>query len=174
MLPAKLRGLAEIAKALCVSSRNSVLAYAARRFDPLPLRWLFAKAQIESARLELWRRREAKDPTLPLLEGHQAIGHAIGGKGRHAVARLIRRSWHPLPVMVAADGSWSAYESALQDWISAEVEPGWRRQQRRAEGEPRESPSGAAPERARSQKRTAQKIRQEAGKVPAQKVRRAA
>ena len=73
MVAARLRGLAEIAQALCVASRNTVLDYAARPFDPLPLRWLFGKAQIDRERLELWRRREAKDPTLPLLEGHQAF-----------------------------------------------------------------------------------------------------
>ena len=173
MVAARLRGLAEIAKALCVADEHTALRLSTRVLDPLPLRYLFGRPQIDRDRLELWRRREAKDQTLPLLTGRVAICRKLG-LGRLAVTRLIRRSWHPLPVIVAPDGSWSAYESALQDWISAEVEPGWRRQQRRTEGEPRESPSGAAPERARTQKRTAQKIRQEAGKVSAQKVRRAA
>lgn len=172
MLPAKLRGLAEIAKALCVADEHTVLRLAARALDPLPLRYLFGRPQIDLPRLELWRRREAKDPTLVLLAGRVAVSRALG-LGRLAVTRLIRREWHPLPVMVAPDGSWSAYESALQDWISAEVEPGWRRT-RRAGAEPRENPPVTVPERARSQKRTAQKIRQEAGKVSAQKVRRAA
>lgn len=137
MLPAKLRGLAEIAKALCVADEHTVLRLAGRAFDPLPLRYLFGRPQIDLPRLELWRRREAKDPTLPpVLAGRVAISRALG-LGRLAVTRLIRREWHPLPVIVAADGSWSAYESALQDWISAEVEPGWRRT-RRAGAEPRE------------------------------------
>jgi hypothetical protein len=147
MLATKLRGLAEIAKALCVADEHTVLRFAARAFDPLPLRYLFGRPQIDLPRLELWRRREAKDPTLPLLAGRVTICRVLG-LGRLAVTRLIRREWHPLPVIVAPDGSWSAYESALQDWISAEVEPGWRRT-RKAAAEPREQKKAAPAPRAR-------------------------
>jgi hypothetical protein len=121
-----LRGLEDIARAVGVGHVDTLTLLIRRTLDPLPVRYgVGRRAWIWPARLDLWKRRERRDSTLPIAEGWKAIADAAG-LSRSTAIRYASRAWHPLPVHgLGADRVW-AHESALQDWIDAEDEPGWK------------------------------------------------
>lgn len=129
-----LRALHRIALAAGVGHVATLLALIARPFDPPPVWYgVGGRAMADAARLALWRRREHKDPTLAIVEGWWNIA-PTAKMSRPAAMRHARQAAHPLPVFgIGTDRVW-AYVSAIEDWLEAERQPGWRH--RRDDGAP--------------------------------------
>ncbi len=126
MSDTRIRGIQRILKAVGVGHRSTLRGLRDRPFDPLPSRYQLGRAWVWSERLVLWKRREAKDPTLPKADGWAAIAKAIG-VARCAAMRYAAAPQHPLPVHgIGTERVW-AHISALQDWLDGEDEPGCRR-----------------------------------------------
>ena len=163
--------------------------------DPLPARRLRrgrgGGVWVRRERLRLWQLRHAKPVVgdLPMVTGRLGIARFVRLSVRQC-RRLL--PWtsppvrDPLPVWRDAAGHLRAYRDALLDWLDRQSEPSaapryqrrWesnlvtkRKRRARSEGEPVRRPPASAREVTES---TAQKIRQEGSKGPAQKVRVAA
>ena len=118
--------LGKIMRIAGIGSVPTLLDLIRRPMDPIPVWYRQGRrAWAIEERVRLWRRRENGDKTLPTVHTQREIAK-VANISRPAVARYAARAWHPLPVKVTPDGEWWAYVSALQDWLDAENEPGWR------------------------------------------------
>jgi hypothetical protein len=175
------RGIKSVAEVLGCSPAT-VYELLARPSDPLRL---FSADHDRSpwaprSRLVAFRRRWRSAENLPeadRVSGWVAVAQLVGTSVRLAQT-LADREVDPLPVLRTRTGRVFAIREALLDWLDGQNRPHRSRfvaARKRGAGSARERATGDRPgERARSEERTAQTVRQEGGKGPAQKGRRAA
>jgi hypothetical protein len=114
--------LRDIAKALGVADRGTVIAFAQRRFDPLRLRCLIDEYWIRRSVLDMWKARQIDGADLPRVVGLEAIGK-LTRRSINGVKALARRPFDPLPIYgLGKRHPWS-YACALDDWIDAQDRP---------------------------------------------------
>jgi hypothetical protein len=126
--PPPLEGLEAIRRQLRVGDLHTVLAYARRPVDPLPLMMVNGVPTARALYIDEWWARTFgggahRDGTaLERYEGMRAIGDALG-VWRQAVDKLSHRAHDPLPLQVTAAGWRWQYKSAVRDWIDRQTMP---------------------------------------------------
>jgi hypothetical protein len=114
--------LREIAQALGVADRGTVIAFAQRSVDPLRLRFLIDRYWIRRSVLDMWKARQIEDADLPRVVGLEAIG-LLTRRSINGVKALARRPVDRLPIYgLGKRHPWS-YACALDDWIDAQDRP---------------------------------------------------
>lgn len=114
--------LRDIAKALGVADRGTVVSYARRPFDPLRLRIWIDEYWIRQSVLDAWKARQLNDADLPRRVGLHRIGDRIRRTPKNVKA-LASRTVDPIPVYGIGKRNPWCYESALDDWIDAQDRP---------------------------------------------------
>lgn len=114
--------LRDIAKALGVADRGTVIAFAQRSFDPLRLRFLIDRYWIRRSVLDAWKARQLPDADLPRVVGLEAVGRRTR-RSVNGVKALARRPVDPLPIYGLGKRHPWCYACALDDWIDAQDRP---------------------------------------------------
>jgi hypothetical protein len=114
--------LRDIAKALGVADRGTVIAFAQRPFDPLRLRWMIDRYWIRRSTLELWKARQIDDADLPRIVGLKELGR-LTQRSINGVKALARLHVDPLPIYGLGKKHPWCYNCALDDWIDGHDRP---------------------------------------------------
>jgi len=122
-------GWKAIARRLAVvSCPDTVLAYARRRVDPLPVMAVRGQPWAKPGALDEWKARTfnggvlADGTALARVHGRRDIAHVLG-MSESEVGRLALRDHDPVPLLKARGGKRWAYEAALRDWVDRQVTP---------------------------------------------------
>jgi hypothetical protein len=114
--------LRDIARALGVADRGTVIAFASRPFDPLRLRWMIDRYWIRRSALDLWKARQIEDADLPRIVGLQEIARQTQ-RSINGVKALARLPFDPLPIYGLGKRNPWCYACALDDWIDGHDRP---------------------------------------------------
>ena len=126
--PPPLEGLEAIRHRLCVGSIETVLTYARRPIDPLPIMMVSGVPTARGRYLDEWWARTygggaLRDGTpLERYDGARAIVAALGVR-RQTVHELVHRRVDPLPLRHTAAGRCWQYEAAVRDWLDRQTIP---------------------------------------------------
>lgn len=114
--------LREIAAAVGVADRRTVLAYAMRSYDPLRLRYLIDRYWMRASVVDAWVQRQSHGYDLPRVTGLERIASEVR-RSINGCKALARRVHDPLPIVGLGERRPWIYEAALQDWIEAQDRP---------------------------------------------------